>query len=220
MSARVCAFVAIAMAAAAANARAQPPMHGRFEVSVGPAWFGGASMTPLTATETQADGTPRTVFDVSRDVTSAVAVEARVGVRATSRVTVAASGSYARPMLELKTSNDVEGAAGTTASEPLQEFTVGGAVVFFPRPPARTMPFVTAGAAFARQLHQASTLANSGVLVDAGGGVDRVLSARAGRLKAVGIRAEARARVRSRALALDGNVHVSPLLAASLFVRF
>jgi hypothetical protein len=39
-------------------------------------------------------------------------------------------------------------------------------------------------------------------------------------LRGVGIRADVRARVRPRAIALDDRAHISPELAALLFVRF
>jgi hypothetical protein len=39
-------------------------------------------------------------------------------------------------------------------------------------------------------------------------------------MKAIGVRAEARAIVRTAAISIDGQAHVSPALAASLYLRF
>ena len=212
--------------AQAASAIAQPAI-GRVEVSIGAGWFGGVTMTPLSVTETQADGTLRPVFDLSRQLTASAGIEARIGVRLSSRLDAEATGSFTRPQLQLTASNDVEGAASVTAAERLQEFTVGGAASWFlVRRDAssgampRTMPFLIAGLAYARQLHQTSTLADGGTLAEAGGGVEQVLWSRAGRLKSIGVRADVRARVRPKALAVDGRVHVTPMFAASLFMRF
>jgi hypothetical protein len=221
MTRAICAAVAIALGLTVpASAQTTP---GHIEVAIGAAWFGGVSMAPLSITETQADGTPRTVFDLSRQLTSAAGLDARIAVRLSPRWNVEATGSYARPQLQLLPSNDVEGAAPVTAAERLQEFTVGGAASWFfvrRNPQSRTMPFVAGGVAYARQLHQTSTLADSGPLVEAGGGVDELLWSHAGRLKAIGVRADVRARVRPKALAVDGRAHVTPVAAASLVLRF
>jgi hypothetical protein len=219
---RVCALV-LSAAAWASTATAQPAVGGRFEVAVGALWQGGISMTALSATETQGSGAPRTVFDLSRELTSTVGLEARVGVRVTQRFTIEATGSYAQPNLEVTPSNDVEGAPAITASEPLKAFTIGGAVTWFVsrrQALGRVLPFVTAGLAYARQLHQPSTLADSGSVVDAGGGVEYILRTRARGVKTTGLRADGRARIRSSALAVDANTHVSPVFAGALFVRF
>jgi len=207
---------------AAAPVRAQPAPAGRFAVAIGPAWFGGTTMAGLAVTETQSNGTPTTVFDLSRELASAVGLDARLAIRIAPHLDVEATASYARPQLHVTASNDVEGAAGATASESLREFTVGGgATWFFRRDGAvRTRPFVTGGVAYARQLHQTGTLADSGRIVDAGAGVQQVLRFGAGRVKAIGVRGEIRARVRPAALAVDARTHVVPLAAASLFVRF
>lgn len=175
-------------------------------------------MTPLDITETQADGSPRTVFDLSRHLTASAGVEARIGVRVSPRLDAEATGSYARPQIQLTPSNDVEGAAAVTASERLQEFTVGGAASWFlvrRDVSTRTMPFITGGVSYARELHQTSTLADSGAIVEAGGGLKQVLWS-----QSIGVRVDVRMRVRPKALSVDDRVHVSPLVAASLFLRF
>lgn len=216
------ALACIGLLAAAAAATAQPRPLPRIDVAVGVAWNGGTTMTPLTATETTSNGTATALFAFDREHTSSVGVEARVGIRATRRLDVEAIGSYARPKLQLTASGDVEGAAPVTASEQLQEFTVGGAGLWYlrRRDASRTVPFVEGGVSYVRQLHETSTLADTGALIDFGAGVKRTLTTRRGTLKAVGVRADGRARIRTSALAVDGGAHVSPVLSASLFFRF
>jgi hypothetical protein len=219
---RVLAAIAIAVIIGQ-PASAQDAAHGRIAVVIGPAWIGGAAMTALNVTETQADGTPRTVLNVAREMTSVISVEARIGVRLTSRLDVEAVGSYARPELQLTTSNDVESAPATTASEALEQFTIGGGASWFliERGEAdRTLPFVEFVLAYARQLHTPGTLADSGTAVDVGGGVTRMLLTRRGTLKSVGVRADVRARVRPKSFFADGRSHASPVAGVSLDLRF
>ncbi len=215
--------IAAWMTIGAASAAAAQSTDGRIEVAAGVGWFGGLSMASVDATQTQANNTPRTLFGFSRELTSTAAIQARVAVRLSAHLDVEATGTYARPKLRVTTANDVEGAAAVTATEQLQEFTVGGAASWFliqRDAQTRTRPYVAAGISFARQLHEGNTLAESGGLVDMGGGVEQVLTTRAARVKSTGLRFDARARVRPTVLAVDGRTHVSPVAGASLFVRF
>jgi len=83
------------------------------------------------------------------------------------------------------------------------------------------MPFVLGGAQYMRQVHEGGTLIESGRLYEAGAGIKYALGSRArGRLKAIGIRGEGRAIVRAAGVNVDGRAHVSPAVAASLYVRF
>jgi hypothetical protein len=216
--------VALVVAAVSGGvAFAQDAKPGRIAVAIGPAWIGGMSMAPLVITETQPDGTPRTVLNAARSVTASLAAEARIGVRLTARLDVEAVGSYARPELQVTTSNDVEGAPNTSATEPLQQFSVGGGASWYFTPRdgrSRTLPFVSGSVAYARQLHTPTTLADSGMLTDVGGGVTRVLAIRSGKLKSVGLRGDLRARVRPKTFSIDGRTHVSPMIGVSLDLRF
>jgi len=72
-----------------------------------------------------------------------------------------------------------------------------------------------------RELHQGDTLIVGGAQVYAGAGVKQLLRARdTRRLKAIGVRADGRAIVRTKAIAEDGRTHAGLALTASLFVRF
>jgi hypothetical protein len=83
-------------------------------------------------------------------------------------------------------------------------------------------PFVTAGGGYLRELHEGGTLAQTGKVVYVGGGARIPLVSRQARqrLTQLGVRADLRALVRSGGVTLDRQSHVSPAVAASLFVRF
>jgi hypothetical protein len=197
---------------------------GRVELAVGATWTGRAAMGQQAANETQSNGAARALFSSASELGSAPGMEARVGVRAARRLQIEANASYGVPQLRVTTSADVESAAGVTATDRLQQYTLGAAAVWLvpiERLGPRTVPFVTGGAAYVRQLHEGGTLAQSGRLFDVGGGIERLLAARAGRrVKAVGIRGDVRARVRSSSVTIDGRAHAAPIVGGSLFVRF
>ncbi len=215
--------IAVALAIVSASAAAAQPATRRFEVALGVGWIGSASMSSLDAIETQADGAARPLFGFSRELTSAPAIDARVAVRLSAHLDAEATGSYARPKLRVTTANDVENAVAATADEQLQEFAIGGAASWFLArrdAASRTMPFVRGGVSYARQLHQGNTLADAGAIVDVGGGIEQVLRGREDAGKSIGLRIDAGARVRPQSFAVDGRTHASPVVGASLFVRF
>lgn len=215
-----CALVCVLSASAA---RAQTGMDGgRIEIAAGITWTGQASIGAVAATEAAPSGR-LTLFSTSTDLTAAPGVEARAGVRLTPVLEVEASSSYAQPQLQTAISGDVENGAPLTASESLHQFTVDGAmVVNVPRwrIGSRATPFALAGAGYLRQLHEGNTLAVTGQTYFAGGGIKYLLMSRPHRLKGVGVRADVRALMRRKGVAFDSSPRTSPVLAASLFVRF
>lgn len=219
------ALLMIACAATAARAQTAPIERGRFEAGIGPLWIGPASFGTAHAAETDANGAAVNLFSAATALNSATGIEARLGTMLTPRVDVEAVGSYAGPHLVTTIRDDVEAGAGPIASEEwIQQFTVGGAVVWklsALRSHPRLVPFVTAGAQYMRQLHEHETLLVAGRAYDAGGGVKILLGSRdRARLKTAGVRVDVRAIVRTAGVNTDGRAHVSPAIAASLFVRF
>jgi hypothetical protein len=219
--------IAILLVLAASRAFAQAPAqeHGRFEVGVGPIWLGAASFEEQAANETTSSGTARALFVTDTSLNSTTGIELRFGVGLTRRLDVEAVGSYARPRLVTTVRSDLEAGPGPfTASEEMQQFSVGGAVVWRLRPlqaRPRWIPFVRGGLQYVRQLHEEGTLLDDGEWYEAGGGVKYLIRSREhGAMKSIGIRADVRAIVRTSGLDVDGRAHVSPALAASLFVRF
>lgn len=210
--------------AASARAQAADPLPGRVEVAGGAVWLGGAGFGNADATETASAGGRFTLFTTSTRLAAASGAELRVGLRLSRIFDVDAEASFAKPQLRTSIRGDVEQTASVTAKESLTQIAIGGAIVANLsrwRLGARGVPFVTAGAAYLRQLHEGRTLVDNGGEYSAGGGLRWLLRARPGaRLKSLGLRADVRAVVRSRGVALDGRTHVSPLVGISLFARF
>jgi hypothetical protein len=209
---------------AAAQARGAPfPEPGRFEISAGPLWMGGAGYGSRDATLTSPNGDRYRLFSTSNDLGAATGLEARFGARVTRIVSAEIVGSYAAPALNTNISGDVEGASSVIASERIKQFTVeAAAIVLIPKWRwSRALPFVDAGGGYRRHLHDDGALVETGQIYHVGGGVKFVFGTHGqNRGTQVGIRADARASIRTRAATLDGRAHTAPALGVSLFARF
>jgi hypothetical protein len=83
------------------------------------------------------------------------------------------------------------------------------------------LPFLSAGAGYLRHLHEGDTFVQGGQIYSVGGGVEVPLLTRgAKRVSSVGLRADARAVVRSHGAAVDGRSHLSPALGVSAYLGF
>jgi opacity protein-like surface antigen len=196
---------------------------GRFELSAGPLWTGRASFGTALATETSASGGRFLLFSSSSELAAAAGVEGRIGVRLTPALQVEASSSYSRVPLRTTVSGDSDNGASAILSETIQQVTIDGGVVLHLRRwrfGGRAVPFVAAGAGYLRQVHEGNTLAATGQMYRAGGGVNYLLMSHDRALKGIGIRGDVRAIVRRKGVAFDGRAHTSPAVAASVFFRF
>jgi hypothetical protein len=205
---------------------AQPasPEPGRVEVSAGSLWIGRQVLGSNSANETTGAGGTFALFRASTELASLRGLEGRVGVRVWRGFEAEVEASYGKPQLKISIGNDTENPAPVTAVETIQQITVGAGVVwgFRYRPwGGRLTPFVTAGAGYLRDVHEAQTLIDSGRYYQIGGGVKVLLLSRSRSLfKGLGARADARAMVRSKGVAFDEAGHASPAIGASVFVRF
>jgi hypothetical protein len=226
IAARSAAWVAVAiviLAAAPASAQSsQTP--GRVGVGFGLIWTGSQSLGSSDATETTGSGGDLVLFRTSSELTSRVGIEGRVGVRVWRSLEAEASGTYATPQIRTQITGDFEGAAPITATEKIQQFSIVGGILW--RLPAirhgsKLTPFLTGGGGYLRQLHEGDTLAESGQLYQIGGGVEYPFASPSDSfVKRFGVRADARAVIRSKGVALDDGHSVSPALTASLYARF
>ena len=207
-------------------AHAQPASAepGRLEVSAGSLWIGRQVLGSTSANETTGAGGTFELFRVSTELASVNGFEGRVGVRVWRGFAAELEASYGKPQVKISIANDIENAAPVTAVETIQQFTVGAGVAWsLPYRPwnGRLVPFVTAGAGYLRDVHEAQTLIDTGSYYQVGGGVKVLLVSRSRSfLKGLGARADARAMVRSKGVAFDDGGHTSPAIAASVFVRF
>jgi hypothetical protein len=207
----------------AAFAQSADPPPSRVEIGIGGLWIGRQPLGQRNLTETAAAGTAQTVFSLSSELAGGAGFAGRAGVRVTRSFVVEAEGSYIKPQLRIALSGDTEGAAPVTAIETIQQFTIGGGVLWYV-PVSRTphvAPFVTAGGGYLRQLHEQATLADAGRFYQVGGGISVLLvTGRHLQTKGIGARLDARAVIRSKGVAFDGGSKTSPAAGLSAFVRF
>ena len=212
------------IAVTAARAQSSAPQPGRFEVALGSLWVGHQALGSNNANETTSAGGSQKLFGTSSELAGAAGFEGRVGVRLRRSLEAEGEASYAKPPRRIAISGDIESAAPATATETIQQFTVGAGVVWYlpgRARPTRVAPFVMAGGGYLRQLHESGTLVETGRFYQFGGGVKYLLVSHPTRpLKGVGVRLDVRALVRSKGVAFDSGHSTSPAIGASLFVRF
>jgi hypothetical protein len=210
--------------AVASPARAQATLPGRIEAGIGPVWLGGTTLGSSDATQTTATGSTARLFSTSSTLTSAAGLSGRVGVRIWRRLEAEVSATYAKPAIDTQISNDAEGAAALTASETVQQYTVGGGALWYlpsGHNATRWHPYVAGSVAYLRQLHQGKTLAVTGRMIDVGGGAKFVLLSRPRKgLKDVGVRGDLRLTAATSGVGFDDKTRYAPSLGASLFLRF
>jgi hypothetical protein len=195
----------------------------RLEAGIGVIWIGREPIGTRTATETTGAGGTSPLFNTSSELAGAAGFDGRIGVRLSRSVVAEAEGSYLKPQLRIAISADVEAAPAVTASETIQQFTIGGNVRWMlpGRWPRRLAPFALAGGGYMRQLHDQATLVETGRFYQFGAGVDALLvTARRFHTRGVGARADVRAVVRAKGIAFDGGSKTSPAVGLSAFVRF
>ena len=208
----------------AVAAQPLPAGPGRVEVSLGALWIGQLALGSNDANETTPTGGNLKIFTTSTDLGSAAGLEARVAVRLLQSLEAEVEGSYSTPRLKVTIGSDIENAPGVTATESVQQFTIGAGVVWyvpFHLASSRLAPFVSGGGGHLRQVHEERTSVETGQYYHVGGGVTWLLFARPrGLINAVGLRVDARAVVRLKGVAFDEGGHASPAVGASAFVRF
>jgi len=209
-----------------ASAQSVNAVPGKIELGAGIVWTGGQPLGSREATLTTGTGSTLRLFSSTSDLLAAAGFEGRVAVSVTRAVDAHVSMSYTKPELRTRVTNDLENSTGATATESVQQYLVGGGIDWYVgsrRPRSRIRPFIGAGAAYLRQLHEGATLVATGQSYDIGGGVKVLLAARTGprqHLRAAGVRVDGRVIVRTKGITFDGRRSVAPAAAASFFVRF
>jgi hypothetical protein len=145
-------------------------------------------------------------------------------VRLTTVLQLEGSASYAAPTLRSRIRSDAEGIPDVTLAETVNQWTIEAALVAHLarwRFGTRSVPFLSGGVGYLRQVHEGGTLVETGRTFQGGGGVS-VLLKRTGerRLKSAGLRLGARGSVRAGGGGFDNRVRVSPLVDVSLFLRY
>jgi hypothetical protein len=211
--------ILLALPAAAA---AQPyvgrsaPHRGSFELSGGVVWTGGYDAGSAEAKETTAGTAPLTLFVLDGTVKSGPGVAAQVGVYLGRRVSAEALVHYTRPILQARLTNDFESAADVTADGAVTSYLMGGSILYHFRD-GRTVPFVSGGGGYLRQLNENNADLLTGTEIHAGGGLKYWLGTGARRF---GLRFEAQASSRSKGVAFEQKRRILPTFVAGIVYLF
>jgi hypothetical protein len=213
-------------AAAGAHAQGAPAFEKKIVVSAGVGAAAGYAVGDRTA-ELRRNGTaaagPFTLFRTESRLESAPGFDARVAYALSRAFSVEVAGTFSRPTLAVRITQDSEGVAETRSSESIDQYTVEFSGLFHLR--GRTFggavrPYVIGGGGYLRQLHEDRYLLETGRLGYAGGGVHYWLPGRSGKQRTMGIRGEACVVVRSRGIDFEDKNRVYPRLSALGFIAF
>lgn len=194
-------------------------------VSIGGGWVGAEALGGVPA-ETRAvslgTATPPafTLFDTESTLGGASRAEVAVAIPVSPMLAVEILGTVARPTLTTAISRDAEGAPAATARETIDEYTAGARVLYelprwsFAR---RARPFLAAGGAYLRQLHQDRVLVETGQVWSAGAGVRLWLRGR-GLGRTLGLTAETGWSWRTGAISFADGARGVPTASVRLFL--
>jgi hypothetical protein len=194
----------------------------RIELAVGARWTGGAAFEPRDAVESTSAGGRYVLFKSSSELGASTAPEARFSVGLTPVLSVEAAFYIDKADLETRLASDVENIPDFTARESVSQAVLEvGLAAHLPRwAIGGAIPFISGGAGFIRELHENDYIAESGAVYYVGGGLTAVLRRTTGLIKALGVRGDVRATVRSGGVAFDDAPTVAPALGISFFTRF
>jgi hypothetical protein len=209
---------------ASAQTRATGQRH-RFEASIGGLWLGGATLGSNQA-DLRANRVPPGSFRLFTTDTRAAGTggfDARVSYWLTRSLAV--EGGFVRVTPELRTriSADAEGAAALTVAERIDQYFVDAGALWLLekfRFRARTVPFVSGGAGYLRQLHEGRTLVETGQVYHAGGGLRHLIRSDMGWIRAVGARFDARVYVLVDGVQFEERPRTHGAVSASMFFTF
>ena len=216
-------LAALSVFGAAVNVSGQSFDNSRVEVSGGFRWIGSLDLASVPANETTLGGGSRALFDSTTTLDQSFGGTVSVAVRLSQLIRVEGAFVFSPTQLSTRITDDTEGVPDTTITSPVTQLLVEGGVLAQPgRWRARHVsPFVTAGLGYLRQLNDGRTLVETGGSYYVGGGLYYVrTSARPGRVKATGVRADLRALVFHDGVAPDSDWRPAPAITATFFIRF
>ena len=219
MRAAACGVLALAATATPAEAQARK---GSWELGAGAVWLGGVNVGDTTATLERPGGGTFELFRAETEIGSAFGPAVTLSFHPWQRVAFEAGFSYSRPRISTRVTNDAEGAPPVTASVGTNQYIVEGSLRWYlKRRISGMQPFLKAGGAFIRQLDEDNAHVENGQAFQAGAGVDRLFRERArGRVKRIGLRADARVSLRSGGFDIADKMRVRFGAGALLFLGF
>ena len=208
------------------TATAQPrpvPRGPRMELSVGAGFLGASSLGTADADLRGRSTQSFQLFDTSSRIGVSVPLEVRLDFLLGPRYVFEIRGAWSRPELETSVSGDVEGAPGLTLVERVDQYSLDfGLLVNLGQARPRTLvPFVSGGAGYAGAVHEGLTLLENGISFRGGGGFKYPLvMERRGRIKGMGIRADAAVIVMTGGLAGENHTARQVTTSGSLYLTF
>lgn len=193
-------------------------------ISIGGAWTGQEALGTVRA-ETRATGlgtlTPPgfPLFTAESTLEAAPRAELAVALPVTRTLLVEVLGTVARPTLSTAVSRDAEGAPATTVTEDVDDYTVGARLLYdVPRLSIghRARPYLLAGGAYLRQLHEDQVLVETGQAWTAGAGL-RVWLAGARQGRSLGLTTELAWLWRTGGITFTDGARGVPSIALRLF---
>jgi hypothetical protein len=228
VSVRCVTLAVVVTLAAASSATAQTidrPVH-RFDATIGALWLGGAELGSEDA-DLRQSGTPPgdfTLFSTDTRIDASPGFDGRVAYWLTRSIALEAGFVWSRPIVRTRVTDDVEDVEDLTLEEDLDQYFVDiGAVLLLDRfsMGGRTVPFVSGGAGYLRQLHEGRTLVETGQAYHVGAGLRHWLHVRdTGFLRAAGLRVDARLYMLVNGVAFDDGARPHGAISGSLFLTF
>ena len=214
-------FVAFVLTATAQPAAA--PRAPRMELSVGAGLLGGSSLGSANADLRGRNNQPFQLFDTSSRLGVSIPVDVRLDFLLGPRYVVEIRGAWSRPELETSVNGDVEGAPELTLVERVDQYSLDlGLLINLGRVRSRTLvPFVSAGGGYSGAVHEGLTLLENGISFRGGGGFKYPLvMQRRGRVKGMGIRADAAFIVMTGGLAGENDTARQMATSGSFYLTF
>ena len=193
------------------------------ELSVGAGFLGASSLGTADADLRGRSSQSFQLFDTSSRIGVSVPLEVRLDFLLGPRYVFEIRGAWSRPELETSVSGDVEGAPGLTLVERVDQYSLDlGLLVNLRQTRSRTLvPFVSGGAGYAGAVHEGLTLLENGISFRGGGGFKYPLvMQRRGRIKGMGIRADAAVIVMTGGLAGENHTARQVTTSGSLYLTF
>jgi hypothetical protein len=216
---RSVALITVLMLSAAipVAAQAQPR---KIELAIGALASGASSASVTRAELIDSAGNPVTLFEATHRTSVGVGVDAGLLYRWRPAIAVELSGSWTRPDLETRISDDFEGADDTALSLGMHRFSAElAAVRHFGRRGAAE-PYVRAGVGWFRELTTDRALVDDGLTGHAAAGLKYwVREGRRGLFGHLALRTDVRLVMRRGGLALgEVSTRWSPAVSASLVI--
>ena len=199
---------------------------GRIEVDAGGGLLGGAALGSADANllANAPARQPFRLFTADSRVDPAPTWHVRAGFAFSRRFAVEGGLVVSHPDIRTSLSEDSEGAPALTIAEQVdQYFLEGGLVIMLDelQVGSRTVPYAVVGGGYLRQLHEGLTVIEHGQVYHAGGGIKHWLVARArGRIRAVGLRADARLYLLASGISFDAGPRPHGAISGGMFIGF